>query len=209
MMEYLEIIQVLTPLFCLVLGAFIGYVTDIHKNNKKKNLDYNMAIFEMYSDISAEIIEAITPLTSLSLKQRGFTSEQLEGWRKKISNLYFKYYTYLPQSVLNELNCLHSCLQTGGDKLYCIKNNNEIKPCNNQDAVDLFEDTALVGGEREKIQGLIIDYSIDKFSESLKINLQARRVIRIIAAIFENRTINQWNTILKKETLLQVRSKKS
>mgnify|MGYP006367791213 CR=1 FL=1 len=207
-MKYVELINVLSPVVCLVLGAFIGYVLDIRKNHKKKHADYNMIIFDIYKSASAEIIETITPLASLSLKPRGFTIEQLEEWRKKISELYFKHYTYLPQIVLNEMNCLHSCIQTGGKNLYCIKNENEIKICTKEDVVDLFDDTALVGGERERIGKLIDEYSIDRLSESLKINLQARRVIRIVSAIFEDKTINDWNTILKKETLLQVRSKK-
>jgi len=207
-MKYVELINVLSPVVCLVLGAFIGYVLDIRKNHKKKHADYNMIIFDIYKSASAEIIETITPLASLSLKPRGFTIEQLEEWRKKISELYFKHYTYLPQIVLNEMNCLHSCIQTGGKDLYCIKNENEIKICTKEDVVDLFDDTALVGGERERIGKLIDEYSIDRLSESLKINLQARRVIRIVSAIFEDKTINDWNTILKKETLLQVRSKK-
>ena len=197
----------IVPLVGVVLGAIIGYVIDVRKNTIKNNTDYNMAIFRIYKDISAEIIEAIEPLASLSLRQHGITREQLEEWRRKISYLYFKHYTYLPQTVLNELNCLHSCIQGGGVNLYCVKNKNEIKRCNVQEAIMMFEDTALVGGERARIEKLISNYSIEQFGSSLKINLQARRVIRIIAAIFEDRTINQWEAILKKETLLQVRSK--
>lgn len=207
-MKYVELINVLSPVVCLVLGAFIGYVLDIRKNYKKKHSDYNMTIFDIYRDASAEIIEELTPLVSLSLKPRGFTVEQLDEWRKKISELYFKHYTYLPQVVLNEMNCLHSCIQSGGKDLYCIKNENEIKICTEEDAVDLFDDTALVGSERKRIKELIEVYSIERLSESLKINLQARRVIRMVAAIFEDKSINDWDTILKKETLLQVRSKK-
>ena len=206
-MKYIELIKALSPLIGVILGAFIGYALDICKNNKKRNADYNMAIIDMYKEISSEIIETISPLASLSLRHRSFTSEQLDEWRKKISELYFKHYTYLPQSVLNEMNCLHSCIQTGGKKLYCVKNGNEIKPCEKEDVVDLFDDTALVGGERERIKDLVETYSVDRLSESLKINLQARRVIRVVAAIFENSTINEWNTMLKKETLLQMRSR--
>lgn len=208
-MKYVELINVLSPVACLVLGAFIGYVLDIRKNYKKKHADYNMTIFDIYKDVSAEIIEELTPLVSLSLRPRGFTAEQLDEWRKKISELYFKHYTYLPQVVLNEMNCLHSCIQSGGKDLYCIKNGNEISICTKDEAIDLFDDTALVGSERERIKDLIDKYTIGRFSESLKINLQARRVVRMVAAIFEDKTINDWDTILKKETLLQVRSKKN
>lgn len=208
-MEYVELINVLSPIVCLVLGTFIGYVLDIRKNYKMKHTDYNMTIFDIYRGASAEIIKELTPLVSLSLKHRGFTAEQLNEWRKIISELYFKHYTYLPQIVLNEMNCLHSCIQSGGKDVFCIKNDNEIKICAEEDVIDLFDDTALVGSERKRIKELIYEYSIEQLSESLKINLQARRVIRIVAAIFEDKTINDWDTILKKETLLQVRKKYS
>lgn len=207
-MKNVELISALSSVLLLVLGAFIGYVFDVRKNYKKKHTDYNMTIFDIYRGVSAEIIEELTPLASLSLRPRGFTAEQLDEWRKKISELYFKHYTYLPQVVLNEMNCLHSCIQSGGKNLYCIKNGNEIKICTEEDAVDLFDDTALVGSERKRIKDMIDEYTIERLSESLKINLQARRVIRMVAAIFEDKTINDWDTILKKETLLQIRSKK-
>ena len=62
----------------MVLGAFIGYAVDVRKNDRKKHADYNMIIFETYKDISKEIIEALAPLTSLSLRYRGLTPEELE-----------------------------------------------------------------------------------------------------------------------------------
>ncbi len=208
-MEYLELIDIFIPLACVVLGAFIGYAVDVRKNDRKKHADYNMIIFETYKDISKEIIEALAPLTSLSLRYRGLTAEELEEWRKKISDLYFKHYTYLPQSVLNEMDCLHSCIQTGGKDLYCVKNKNEVKACEREDVINLFKDTELVGGEYKRIEGLVKEYGVEKLSESLKINLQARRVIHIIAAIFEDKKVNDWDSILKKETLLQARSTKA
>lgn len=208
-MEYLELIDIFIPLACVVLGAFIGYAVDVRKNDRKKHADYNMIIFETYKDISKEIIEALAPLTSLSLRYRGLTPEELEEWRKKISDLYFKHYTYLPQSVLNEMDCLHSCIQTGGKDLYCVKNKNEVKACEREDVINLFKDTELVGGEYKRIEGLVKEYGVEKLSESLKINLQARRVIHIIAAIFEDKKVNDWDSILKKETLLQASSTKA
>lgn len=206
-MDFMELIDYLSPVACLLLGAVIGYIVDVRKNYKKKYIDYNMTIFEEYKKTSTEIIETIIPLTSLSLRHRGFDPEQLEEMRKKISDLYFKYYTYLPQVVLNEINCLHSCVQSGGKNLYVVKNDVEIKICAEEDAESLLESTALISNE--EIIRLIKIYPISRFSESLKINLQARRVIHTVAAIFRDKTINDWDTILRKETLIQIYSKKT
>lgn len=202
-MDYSVILASVASAVGVLIGIMLGYVFDVKKANKKQNAEYNIFIYNEYKKVSAEIIEAVTPLTSLSLRPRGFSAEQLSAWRKEISILYFKYYTYLPQVVLNEINCLHSCLQSEGRKIFCIKQNNLIKECGKKEAIELFEDTALVGGERDRIVEMISNRSLEELSESLKINLQARRVIRVMAAIFEERTIEQWNTILKKETLLQ------
>ena len=185
----------------LLIGIILGHIFDIRKANKRENFEYNLSIYNEYKRVSAEIIEAVTPLTSLGLKPRGLSSEQLSVWSKNISELYFKYYTYLPQIVLNEMNCLHSCLQSGGRRIFCIKDK-KILDCEKNDAKELFRDTAIVG-EKKEIKDVIESHSLKELSESLKINIQARRVIRVVAAIFEGRTIEQWNTILKKETLLQ------
>lgn len=200
-MDYSVILASVTSVVGVLIGIILGHIFDIRKANKRENFEYNLSIYNEYKRVSAEIIEAVTPLTSLGLKPRGLSSEQLSVWSKNISELYFKYYTYLPQIVLNEMNCLHSCLQSGGRRIFCIKDK-KILDCEKNDAKELFRDTAIVG-EKKEIKDVIESHSLEELSESLKINIQARRVIRVVAAIFEGRTIEQWNTILKKETLLQ------
>lgn len=200
-MDYSVILASVTSVVGVLIGIILGHIFDIRKANKRENFEYNLSIYNEYKRVSAEIIEAVTPLTSLGLKPRGLSSEQLSVWSKNISELYFKYYTYLPQIVLNEMNCLHSCLQSRGRRIFCIKDN-KILDCEKNDAKELFRDTAIVG-EKKEIKDVIESHSLEELSESLKINIQARRVIRVVAAIFEGRTIEQWNTILKKETLLQ------
>lgn len=200
-MDYSVILASVTSVVGVLIGIILGHIFDIRKANKRENFEYNLSIYNEYKRVSAEIIEAVTPLTSLGLKPRGLSSEQLSVWSKNISELYFKYYTYLPQIVLNEMNCLHSCLQSRGRRIFCIKDK-KILDCEKNDAKELFRDTAIVG-EKKEIKDVIESHSLEELSESLKINIQARRVIRVVAAIFEGRTIEQWNTILKKETLLQ------
>lgn len=198
------IVTSLTSLFSILLGAILGYYFDYRKNSKNKNSDYCMTIYHAYKSVSMEIIESIMPLTSLSLKPRSLDAESLEIIRKNISDLYFKHYIYLPQIVLNEINCLHSCLLTGGRVLFCIKGMDKVEICSSEDVKKMFYDTALVSLGEKKITNCIDKYSVDKWSESLKINLQARRVIRVLAEIFEDKQVEDWNSILKKETLLQV-----
>lgn len=200
-MDYSVILASVTSVVGVLIGIILGHIFDIRKANKRENFEYNLSIYNEYKRVSAEIIEAVTPLTSLGLKPRGLSSEQLSVSSKNISELYFKYYTYLPQIVLNEMNCLHSCLQSRGRRIFCIKDK-KILDCEKNDAKELFRDTAIVG-EKKEIKDVIESHSLEELSESLKINIQARRVIRVVAAIFEGRTIEQWNTILKKETLLQ------
>jgi len=94
-------------------------------------------------------------------------------------------------------------LQTNGKKIFYVKNKFTIRPCGKDEAMAIFEDTALVDGEKDRITRIINNYSLDQCRISLKINLQARRLIRIMAKIFEDKTIDFWSTILKKETISQ------
>lgn len=204
----LALIGVFSALLGTILGACLSYYFNVRKMYKNKNADYCMNIFEIYNRAASEIIQLLTPMVSLSLRTKYISCKQMEEWKKELSDIYFKYYIYLPQDVLNEINCLHSCLQTNGKKIFYVEDKYRIKPCGKNEVINLFEDTALIGGERERIINIVNVYSAERFKVSLKINLQARRVIRIIAKNFEDKTIDSWSAFLKKETIYQTRNNK-
>lgn len=205
---FVALIGAFSALLGTIIGAVLSYYFNVRKMYKNKNADYCMRIFGIYNSAATEIISLLSPMVSLSLHTKTISIEQICEWKKSLSDIYFKYYIYLPQDVLNEINCLHSCLQTNGKRIFYVQNKYNIKPCGKSEAIALFEDTALVGGEKDKIENIIKKYSIEQCKTSLKINLQARRVIRILAQNFEDKTIDSWDAILKKETILQVKSKK-
>lgn len=121
----------------------------------------------------------------------------------------------MPQIVLNEINCLHSCLLTEGKTLFCIKEETRIEICSEDDVKTLFNDTALVNlgfeknGNKRDIETYIKKYPLNNWNESLKINLQARRTIRVLSDFFEGCKVEDWSSILKKETLSKKMSNKN
>lgn len=79
----------------------------------------------------------------------------------------------------------------------------------------LFNDTALVNlgfeknGNKRDIETYIKKYPLNNWNESLKINLQARRTIRVLSDFFEGCKVEDWSSILKKETLSKKMSNKN
>ena len=77
---------------------------------------------------------------------------------------------------------------------YDVKSVEEIK--------NFFDDSTLVS-YNEKMANLIEDYGIDSFPESMKINFQARRVIRRIDDFWGHENLYKWINNLKKQTIFQ------
>lgn len=85
-MDYSVILASVTSAVGVLIGIILGHFFDIRKANKRENFEYNLSIYNEYKRVSAEIIEAVTPLTSLGLKPRGLSSEQLSAWSRISQN---------------------------------------------------------------------------------------------------------------------------
>lgn len=189
----------------LIIGGIIGYFTSLILERRKNIMDFNIKIFDLYNQISQEIIEVLVEMTTLSLKPNSHTINDIENWKSRISHLYFKYYNYLPQRVLNEMNCLHSCLTTKGQSIYIIDSNNEhriIKTSDKKEILVFFDDATLVSHDG-RITRLINEYGIDKIPNNMKINFQARRVIRRIDDYWGHKQLYKWTNKLKKHTIFE------
>ena len=177
----------------------------------KLTLDYNRERFEMcvkifdkYMRIFEHAIGELTPITSLDLGRKYISPDQIQDWKEKISKLYFSNYIYLPPEVLNELNCLHACLQSGGKKLYKVVNKHKIVKCTNKDVVNFIGEVVIIESKKTQLERMLNVYGIDNFPISFKINFQVRRAIGIIDKNFADFKISSWHAILKKETLNMV-----
>jgi hypothetical protein len=200
-----KLILTLSP---LIVGAFIGFYASLILERRKNTMGFNLKIFELYDKISQEIIDVLIEMTTLSLKPNSHTLEDIEKWKHSLSKLYFKYYNYLPQKVLNEINCLHSCLTTQGKYIYMTDTNNEnriTRSFDSEQAIRFFDDATLVSHDG-RITDLINKYGIESLPNSMKINFQARRVIRRIDDFWGHKQLYKWTHRLKKHTIFETKN---
>lgn len=199
----------------LVLGTILGFFSSILVDRSKNKIGYILSIINSYNRISQDIIELLTEMASLNLGFNSFSKKDIDRWRKQISYLYFKYYSFLPQEVLLEMNCLHSCLLSNGKCIFWTENNT-IKMIREKDMhsekyndliKNFFDDSTLVSSD-DRLYKLIDTYGLNRIPCSIKINFQARRVIRKIDDYFGYKHIYKWPKELIKQTHYQRRNGK-
>jgi hypothetical protein len=192
-----EVIRLGIP---LLIGALIGYFIE----KWRVRIKFDMNAFDMYDTISKEIIALLTEITSLNL-YRSCEKSDMEKWKCKISDLYFKYFIYLPQDVLIEMNCLHLCLSHKGQYLYQPGKDNKgdviIERCDDKQKFKKFVDSVTLYNDG-RITALVDKYGIGRFPCSFKVNFQARKVIK---TIFDYWKYEPFVRKIKKRSLLENR----
>ncbi len=185
-------------LLSLVVGTCFGFFLDIQKEKRAQNIRWH----DMYLNFSREITAVLNPLLSLSLKGKSYTTEEFNKIKNEISQLYFKYYPFLPHDILLELNCMHSCLQSDGKRMYMIVGNRKYKTISQckttKEIKDLCRDATLINEGLDKLERIIDNGKLPVY---LQLNFQARMVIRRIDVFFGNKKMFKWNKYLKKKTV--------
>lgn len=111
-------LQLITPIISVVLVALFGLISNfiIIRMNQRQSISNKM--IEHYINIREEITSKISNLASY----KPANTDLVLNSSLDISKLYYKYYDFLPQEVLNELLCLYSTLIDKNNRIYRIKN---------------------------------------------------------------------------------------
>lgn len=79
---------------------------------RKATSEYNYRLFNLYHEMCQDIVDTILPLTDISIRSSRSVSIDIEKQiTNKLSDLFYKYYNYLPEGVLMSMMCLHTCLK--------------------------------------------------------------------------------------------------
>ena len=190
--------DIYVALISIILGGIVGYFIDIKKKERAQNQKWH----DVYIDFGIEISKVLKPFLKLSLRPKKYTTEELNRIKAEISQLYFKYYPFLPHDILLELNCMHSCLQSDGKRMYMIVGNRKYKTiaqCKTAEEIkDFCRDATLIDKGLDKLERIIDNGKLPVY---LQLNFQARMVIRRIDVFFGNKKMFKWNKYLKKKTV--------
>ncbi len=212
-------------LFYILIGAGIALLSREIGRYLQMNISYNLRQHEQYARKSQEIIDAITNIVSLHIKltPNKCSVSNMKMCEQAISELYFKHYNYLPQEVLNALNCLFLCLSSNGKYLYIIApsplttfekikyrlgfkqlRHVDFKQCKkSSDFITRdFKKMILSSNASDKIEK-ILKRPEECIPNSMKLNLQARYVIYVIHKYFQKPYLQTWDTYLLKHNIFK------
>lgn len=123
----------LSTIFSVAISSVVALIVFVITNRRKVVSDYNVKFFDIYHQICDEIIELVLPLTDLSLiSTRQVSDEYREYMINKLSELFYRYYNYLPGDVLMSMLCLYCCLKNKGVRPYMYIKKRKIhlvRPC--------------------------------------------------------------------------------
>lgn len=106
-------------LITIVVSSIITWIVTVLTIKKKIRSNYNNRLFGLYNRMCQDIVETILPLTDISIRSSRYISIDVEKQiTNKLSDLFYKYYNYLPEGVLMSLMCLHTCLKGNGKNPY-------------------------------------------------------------------------------------------
>lgn len=180
----------------LVTGSALGYC--VFRLQQKNN--YSAELFNEYKLKTQELAVILEDLLTLSMLPRHYSTEYCRNVDKELSKYFFKYYLDIPQEVLEEINCLHACLQCRGKYLFMVDKTGGIPVLRprrtTKELNDLFNDVAL-----------IMTWNLDgqkKIPRSIVLRCQARHVITVMHNCWKYKEIHKWPKKLPKRTVLQL-----
>ena len=206
-----DLIQLLDPelwvaiigLSGTIIGYFIGYIVA----RKKRKDTFSVALFQEYRDVADELENILKDLLSLSFKPKYYPASQLKDIADKLSAFYFRYYIILPQAVLEEIQCLYTCLHYNGERMYMVgkdefgnKVQRQIK--RPEQFVFLLKDTSIMMRTSEKAIIKLYKSNPQKLEDSY-LNFQARHVLTVVHDCWNAKKIFSWHNDLSKDTIVQ------
>ena len=191
----------------LILGSIvsiIGAIFNYYFLLKKIKDDYNAKLFFEYKQLSQKLAVILEDLLTISMSPSNYTIEQCYNIDKKLGQYFFKYYLSLPPLVLEEMNCLHACLQCGGEKTFIIENTPKgplLRQRNTDEEIkDLFMDVAIIT-KNKSLSNIYEEYH--KMPNYINLKCQARHVITVFNSCWNIKDFNRWQEQLPKQTILQ------
>lgn len=187
---------------CSIIGIFIGALASYIFFRKKYKAMFSATLCAEYKNISQELAEILKDILQLSLIPQKFTKEKCNEIDRSLSDFTFKYLLILPQPLLEEINCLHVCLISGGHHSYIVKNENGtpvLQPReSDEDIKSLLNGVAIVTTKRTLFD---IYKKHKKLPPSVLLKCQARRVMTVMSECWNLSQIYKWGDQLTKKTI--------
>lgn len=185
-----------------VLGTIIGGVVSFLFFRHKEEVRFNTKLYTEYQPLAQELATILQDFLVLSLHPGHYTKDVCQKIDNDLSKFFFKYYLVLPQSVLEEINCLHACLRSQGKYLYVIDKTKDVptvRECVDTNEVISFINDVTIVSIRKSWAELYRQYQ--KLPDYLKLRFQARHVISKMQVVWQYKDMKAWQKEMRKKTL--------
>lgn len=200
----IEIIVAIISLVGALVGSTLGCALGYFFSKKQSKDEFNANLFSKYENIAEELAMILEEALPLSLYPKAFSREQCKKIDADLAKFFFKYYLILPPEVLEEINCMHACLQDKNHHLYMIDHKEALPTLrlrhSKNEIVQILDDVALVK-RKKKLSEIFSDYN--KVPSYIFIKCQARHIIVVLQRCWKIKELHNWQNHLPKTTLAE------
>lgn len=112
----------LLPLFTLIAGAILALLSTLAASYIQHRRIFAVKLLEQYLVVRQDVAATVAPLTNIK-NELQLSPETWQKHKDSISMLYYQHFDFLPESVLNSLVRLQTCIENPGIGPISIKNN--------------------------------------------------------------------------------------
>lgn len=105
------------PLLTLAAGTVLGLISTLLISTFRQRQEVTLKLLEQYLEVRAEIADAVSDLTIMSLRTELDESHRMRI-RNTIAKLVYRHWDFLPHPVVHSLVLLDSCLKRPDKGLY-------------------------------------------------------------------------------------------
>ena len=188
------------PLLSVAVGALLGLLSTILISSIRQRQDITLRLLDQYFQVRREIVDVVTDLANLGIRQPFEPSRQAE-YRDSVSKLFYRHYDFLPKAVLQSLTLLDVCLSSSEGKLYTLKGKAIVQMKDRDEITTLIETISLYDNTRY-FAPLALSSSDAKIRSNQAIALHARNVLYTLNRFTSIEDLLAHTKRLKKETPL-------
>ena len=200
----IEILVAIIGLLGVLIGSILGCTLGYFFSKKQSKDEFNANLFFKYQNITQELVDILQGILSLSFYPIKHTKEELKSVEENLSSFYFKYYLILPQSVLEEIQCLHLCLHYNGHRIFMPvrgSSGNTIKHLDKKEELESLVKDSFLTHRTDKNAILRFHELYPERTADIFLRYQARHLITVLNENWNIEKLHSWKNTLEKETI--------
>ncbi len=194
-------ISAVTTIVGIIIGASIAYY---YFRMQERDV-FNRELYTNYQELSKELATILQDFLPLTLKYKQLEKDICIKVDQDLSAFFFKNYLTLPKSILEEICCMHACLQSNGSKIYIVDKSKSvplIRPCEGEKEVLEFFRGITIFRTRKNWAKTYLTYK--RVPQYIALRCQARHLVAMMQDCWQYTDMHSWKEQMQKKTLAKL-----